>query len=127
MVEIYPPNLGVGVSETPCFTVFFEGRPLSLGGESSPLKLIKGAWAYRVLRVDEKSPPQPHRRAHDFGVHSVPVQSNVCFTGVAIISPPSGRNLQGWGWRYPSIPGGEPNPGRALPSGTPPGAQTLLA
>ena len=36
--ESSPAKLGGGVSETPCFIVFFEDRPLNLGGESSPPK-----------------------------------------------------------------------------------------
>ena len=31
--EISPLNFGGGVSGTPCFAVFSEGRPLNLGGE----------------------------------------------------------------------------------------------
>ena len=40
--EDSPPKFKGGVSETPCFTVFFEGRPppsVNLGGEASPLNL----------------------------------------------------------------------------------------
>ena len=33
-----PPKSRGGMSETPCFTAFFGGRPLNLGGESSPRK-----------------------------------------------------------------------------------------
>ena len=37
-VQIHTLNLGGGVSETPRFKVFFEGRPQNLRGESSPPK-----------------------------------------------------------------------------------------
>ena len=36
--QIHHPNLGGGVSEAPCFAVFFEGHLQNLGGERSPPK-----------------------------------------------------------------------------------------
>ena len=36
------PNLGCGVSEAPCFTVFFFGPPPNVGGEMSPLNNLGG-------------------------------------------------------------------------------------
>ena len=48
------PNLGGGLSEIPCFTVFFEGRPLNLGCEMSLPK-------FRGYGLTGPFAPSPHR------------------------------------------------------------------
>ena len=47
-VQMHPLKLGRGVSKTPCFIVFFEGRPLNLEGEFA---LPKFGW-YGQKRVE---------------------------------------------------------------------------
>ena len=68
-----PLNLGGGVSETPCFTVFGEGRPLDLGGKSSPSPLnLGGPWAYMEFAT---------KAATNSGLHWECGQSICCHRG----------------------------------------------
>ena len=47
-VTIHPPNLGGESSKITCFTVFFEGHFLNLGGEIFTPQ-IWGVWVFRDL------------------------------------------------------------------------------
>ena len=60
-VTIHPPNLGSESSKIACFTVFFEGHSINLGGEIFTPQ-IWGAWVFRVTVSSkpclEALPPQ---------------------------------------------------------------------